>query len=208
MIRYKYIDQRIVDFLRFVSEQTGERITYPLDIVRMIRLLPNVRLWSYQYYAKTFNYSIEQVIQQCASECGCIVADPSTKTFLILFDKSLNEGRVRWTLAHELGHYILHQAELTRNAQHEDIEKEADYFASTLLAPYPLYKVNQVNSYVDVLSAFGLSNEAAFFNFRKYQKFGCELHTSKFCSEIRRICTLKQPDIIEDAFAHLKPLIC
>lgn len=60
-----------------------------------------------------------------------------------------NQGRYRFTLAHELAHWILHREEITSSqneatyidgVHNNKIEKQADYFASALLMPLSAVK--------------------------------------------------------------------
>jgi len=75
------------------------------------------------------------------------------KTFIIFYKEAgegLTEGRVRFSLGHELGHYYLphHRAYLLRGQSHNSvtdfrsgnpIEMEADKFSSALLMPNELF---------------------------------------------------------------------
>lgn len=66
----------------------------------------------------------------------------------IIYNRAIpSSGRIRFTLAHEFGHYLLHrhlreefvcsQVDMeTWDAEEAGIENEADIFASTLLMPY------------------------------------------------------------------------
>lgn len=78
---------------------------------------------------------------------GMLYSNPKRTRWLILYnDATRSEGRKRFTVAHEFGHYILHrqQQELFECGENDietdgssggDIEAEADVFASTLLMP-------------------------------------------------------------------------
>lgn len=78
---------------------------------------------------------------------GLLKANKAKSKWLILYNSaSPSEGRKRFTIAHEFGHYILHrhQQDLfecgdddieTGDNNGRDIETEADLFASTLLMP-------------------------------------------------------------------------
>ena len=86
---------------------------------------------------------------------GILVRHPSgTKWKIGYSSKIQSEGRVRFTLAHEFGHYILHRArqaqfQCSTRDMHEwdqlNIEGEADIFASFLLMPLDDFR-NQVVS--------------------------------------------------------------
>lgn len=57
--------------------------------------------------------------------------------YCILYDDSCVIQRVRWTLAHELGHYFLNHPFENTN-EYDKLEAEANYFASQLLMPLEL----------------------------------------------------------------------
>lgn len=78
---------------------------------------------------------------------GALFANEARSKWLLLYNDELrSEGRIRFTQAHELGHYILHRA--TRDAfqcssgdmidiasDEKTIESQADVFACNLLMP-------------------------------------------------------------------------
>lgn len=77
----------------------------------------------------------------------------SERTFILFYKEARygpTEGRVRFTLGHELGHYYIprHRAHLLRGESHNSVtdfrsrnpfEEEADEFSSALLMPHELY---------------------------------------------------------------------
>ncbi|WNK00455.1 ImmA/IrrE family metallo-endopeptidase [Thalassospiraceae bacterium LMO-JJ14] len=91
---------------------------------------------------------------------GALYPSPSGKPeWAILYNSSIREaGRVRFTLAHELGHYILHRSvldpvaiqcdrrDMTRWSDGDLIEAEANEFASYLLMPLDDYRVQVGNA--------------------------------------------------------------
>lgn len=78
---------------------------------------------------------------------GALFPDDERKKWLLLYNCRIpSPGRIRFTKAHELGHYILHrsfresfscteQDMVDWTDDHKDIEAQADLFASTLLMP-------------------------------------------------------------------------
>lgn len=78
---------------------------------------------------------------------GALYPSADRRRWLLLYNDALRSaGRIRFTQAHELGHYLLHRldrdrfecsdADMIDLAQDEvDIESQADSFASTLLMP-------------------------------------------------------------------------
>ena len=84
--------------------------------------------------------------QDLAGFDGMLTANPSRSKWLILYNSAVrSEGRKRFTIAHEFGHYMLHtdqqdrfecsDADIETGGDRRDIETEADLFASTLLMP-------------------------------------------------------------------------
>ena len=78
---------------------------------------------------------------------GMLTANPSRSKWLILYNSAVrSEGRKRFTIAHEFGHYMLHTDQQDRfecrgddietgDNNGREIETAADLFASTLLMP-------------------------------------------------------------------------
>ena len=87
---------------------------------------------------------------------GMLKANKSKTKWLIVYnDGNGSEGRQRFTVAHEFGHYMVHRELQDEFACHDDeistgerskrdIEAEADQFASTLLMPFDDFR-RQVN---------------------------------------------------------------
>lgn len=78
---------------------------------------------------------------------GALVANADKTKWKIIYNSGVrSRGRIRFTLAHEFGHYLLHRSHQNAfncsqrdmeewNAEEREIETEADGFASTLLMP-------------------------------------------------------------------------
>lgn len=116
---------------------------------------------------------------------GGLFAGPDKKNWKIVYNKAISSpGRIRFTQAHELGHYILHR--LTKDqftCSYEDmidwtsngknIEAEADSFASSVLMPIDDYR-NQIASAVDIetfkkcSARYGVSLTAALLKWINY----------------------------------------
>ena len=120
----------------------------------------------------------------CKSNSGATHYDPDTNRYLILYNAEMNAGRIRWTLAHEIGHiYIGHLeviegAEIAYNEQrgfYDQFESEADYFAWNLLAPLPILREMGIRSASEIKATYGLSNQAAALQFDRYTKW-CRSH--------------------------------
>lgn len=116
---------------------------------------------------------------------GALFPGEGRKEWLLLYNDAVTSpGRVRFTQAHELGHYILHRMKrdsfqcsdadmLNWSQDDRDIEAQADLFASYLLMPLDDYR-KQVTTDVDmdILSAcaerYGVSLTAAILKWLQY----------------------------------------
>lgn len=136
---------------------------------------------TYEQFASINHCSINDVVDICESNSGCTHYDVLQDRYLILCNQNEangNIGRKRWTFGHELGHVVckhhaisayekLSENNLISNFNPE-YESEADYFAATLLAPFPLFKILDIRSAEDVQNTFGLSCEASKYRYNQY----------------------------------------
>lgn len=116
---------------------------------------------------------------------GALIPVRDKREWLLLYNNAMpSAGRIRFTQAHELGHYILHRQQqdsfmctesdiFIPSESSSDIEKQADQFASYLLMPIDDYR-NQIEDDVtlDVLShcakRYGVSLTAAILKWLEY----------------------------------------
>lgn len=116
---------------------------------------------------------------------GALFPSDERKRWLLLYNGSIRSaGRIRFTQAHELAHYILHRADrdsfecteqdmLNWSEEEQDIEAQADEFASYLLMPLNDYR-KQVNAEVDLellghcAERYGVSLTAAILKWLSY----------------------------------------
>ncbi|MDH5518139.1 MAG: ImmA/IrrE family metallo-endopeptidase [Gammaproteobacteria bacterium] len=91
---------------------------------------------------------------------GCLFSNDSKDKWKLLYNNTLSSGRIRFTQAHELGHYLLHRTQkdsfqcnendmLNWSDAEKDIEAQADQFASYLLMPLDDYR-KQVTSRINM----------------------------------------------------------
>lgn len=180
MIRYAFINNSILEIYRKLPN-----ISFPLDLQSVIDLFPNCKYMSYQTFAKINDCTIDDVIQLCESRSGCTHYDVSNDRYLILCNQATaqnnNIGRQRWTCGHEIGHIICHHHrisaynKLSENCllkiENKDFEAEADYFAATILSPFPFFKLFNVSSPRDVQDIFYLSAEASANRYTQYLRW-------------------------------------
>jgi len=78
-----------------------------------------------------------------------------------------NEEQKRWTIAHEIGHMVLHIGKYDFSQIHKDeklygkLEVEAHYFAAELLAPMALLKIMGVTRTHEIASVCEINLDAA-----------------------------------------------
>lgn len=181
MIRYTYINNLVLSIYN-----TLPVIQFPIDVKEVIKYIPNCRYMSYQQFAEVNHCSISDVIQICESKSGCTHYDILQDRYLILCNQSTqdnnNSGRQRWTCSHEIGHILckhhsisayekLSEDSLLPHTNNQYFEAEADYFAATLLAPFPLFSFFNIQSAIDIQNVFGLSCEASLYRFKQYMKW-------------------------------------
>src|SRR5690606_21023092 len=129
----------------------------PLKVKSIEKYFPNLKIKTYEWLAKKRNLSIYEVYEFAQSDEGCCWYNPATHQYMILYNNDSRlklPTRQRWTIAHELGHFILRHNEIMGNKaiiarnnltddEYEALETEADCFARSLLAPpYVLSKIN------------------------------------------------------------------
>ncbi len=84
----------------------------------------------------------------------------------VYYDDSLNPQRIRFTIMHEIGHYLLKHYEISDLA-----EAEANFFAKFLLAPPILVHLIKPTDYLEIAETFDVSQEFAYNAFVYYQKW-------------------------------------
>lgn len=100
---------------------------------------------------------------------GFLVRDTNKGTAVIGVNSNHSEPRQRFTIAHEIGHYLLHEGEVvhfdgnrpgfTVNLRHKDdsesssdIEREANLFAAELLMPARFLEQDERIKHLDLLN--------------------------------------------------------
>ena len=184
-------------------------IQFPINPIDLIHCIPNCRYMSYQDFMKLNNCTLDDVIILCESSSGCTHYDVKTNRYLILCNESLsnnnNTGRQRWTCSHEIGHIICNHHSISLNSklsensflkiENEDFEKEADYFAATILAPFPLFGTLGISTPQDVQNTFGLSREAAINRFEQYLKWKSNHRKTSWENDILKLYIRKKCEI-------------
>lgn len=136
---------------------------------------------------------IEHVIAEDLPGCdGALVpGDSQPRRWAIMYDRKQNAGRRAYTIAHELGHFMLHRElvdndpdfdggfycskEAVEHGAGRDIEKEANEFAANLLMPLDDYRrqipsdqLASLERLGDAASRYGVSLTAASLQWLEY----------------------------------------
>lgn len=122
----------------------------PIKIGSIIRNIPYIKLITYSSQIKKHRISYDELIVNAETKDSYVVHENSTGRFCIYYNDIdvhiMSSNRVRWNLAHELGHVILNHHKIAGldtlrrtgidDSTYNYLEKEADYFAQLLLVPH------------------------------------------------------------------------
>ncbi|WP_062712320.1 ImmA/IrrE family metallo-endopeptidase [Streptococcus halotolerans] len=103
----------------------------------------------YSRFAKDRNLQLNEVYELLQSEDGALWYRTTTDTYILLYNDTIDsKERIRFTIAHELGHYVLKHNEKTdktilsryslTDKEYNRFETEANFFAKHLLVPFPV----------------------------------------------------------------------
>ena len=134
MTNKNFIEQRAEQLIINYSVFKGKAVLAPIDPIDVIEFL---------------GYNVEYVEGKYDSSVyGALV--PQSNTVEINNDVPFNEGMENFTIAHEIGHIVLHLEGLDKNGKstcdigglnsEDSTESEADNFASYLLMPTQMVK--------------------------------------------------------------------
>lgn len=150
---------------------------FPIQPMALLVRRKDCRLISYERLAEVSGRSVGEVILAMGSADGCTNYDPKKNRYLIAInDSGRVRTRVRWTMAHELGHiHAGHFTELANGGRHSAspselpyMEEEADYFAASLLAPIAAIRKIRAKNADDIRRWFDLSRQAAEYRWAEF----------------------------------------
>lgn len=145
--RYSLVRKIVIEtILRYSSN------VIPINLTDIINFFPDLDLRSYCWYEKTMKVNRKYIISKLtkSNEGGLlnILDDFDNANYMILYNESEKLGRKRFTIAHEIGHYLLEHNKLIKGTvlsrgeflekEYEVLEKEANFFARMLLVPLPI----------------------------------------------------------------------
>ena len=101
--------------------------------------------------------------------------NPFLDTFIICYNPNSFIERLRFTIAHEIGHIRM------GHKQESDLARRvADYYAAYLLAPTPWIGYAKCEDYIDVANKFSLSVQCAQRCFERYLKWSKYTFSRKY----------------------------
>lgn len=128
--------------------------TLPVPILPLIQNFPNLRTIPYSEFCNRQGISPSDFMALNVSERGFIVKND--KESIIFYNDFATLETTRFTLGHELGHYILEHTEETFAT-----DKEANCFARNLLCPIPVTDTFKLDNVDDCCNIFDISSSAA-----------------------------------------------
>ena len=138
--------------------------SFPIDVIKLaaemrIKLIP---------YSTLSEKDRELLLQDKETEDGFHTADIRNgyPKYTIWYNDLDQETRWRHTIAHEIGHIVLHHGSKTTRRQ----EAAADYFAKQLLAPTSILILRGIDTISETASLFKISIESASYTWRACKK--------------------------------------
>ena len=141
---------------------------FPLPIKEIIENDSNVELFTFKEFCNITGYSLNELQTYGGSDEAFHIKKGNK--FAIIYNENVYNRRLRFTLAHEYGHYIMEhdgmsykKTPIFQDAQRTHLEEyEANSFASCLLFPLNVrYKYRNVLNEYDVADLFEISYQAA-----------------------------------------------
>lgn len=151
---YNLILKRIIDVY-----DNSRVFSFPLDCQKLITD-QGYRVYTYQQLA----WKSSELREMCNTYSEDSFRDGYSK--IVAYNDALPERRIRFSLAHELGHIVLQHQKPTHAA-----EQEANFFASNLLAPRMAIHYAECKNESDVAKVFKISQEAARYAFDDYRRW-------------------------------------
>lgn len=172
-IRYGYIKHIV---LKIYKNSYIE--SYPINMINLIKKHPNCKLVAYSKFMQDYNCSFNNLVEMGGSVDG-FTSKKGNKFIIFYNDLIKSEQRQSWTLAHEFAHIMighldfgktkLFRNELSNN-EYSWMEKEADFFASQLLANDLILKEINVKNAYELSKLCNLSNQASKNRFKDFKR--------------------------------------
>lgn len=133
---------------------------YPLSINKIIKQ-NNWYLVDYQVYC---SYKGKDIFELISKFPDAFTVQDKNNNFLICFNSQNNRQRIRFSIAHEIGHIVL--GHLYKN---EKLEKEANMFAARILMPMILIKELDLTNSEELAKLCDVSLESATYRLKRFK---------------------------------------
>jgi len=191
---YKRAEQLAYEIL--IQHSDGE---IPIDVKKIIRKYPNIKLMSYSKFKKLFKLTHNEIVNIYGSEHGFTLYDSIKDIYLIVYNDLDDCATIRWTISHEFGHIKMgHLKRLEYDLTHYNkgehpFEKEANTFAKYILAPFPVIaKIKENNKEFNIIRADEISTI-----------FGINFMPSQFiCDHLSKLYFYPRNTLLEMKFYH------
>ena len=150
------VKQSVVDML-----EECEIHTLPIDCFEIARKLHYVL----RPYSSLSWEGMEKAYEKDPDGFSQVEINPDTGLYQYVIyydDLSGNEGRIRWTIFHEIGHIYRGHHDNPDDSNSEIEEAEAELFAKYAIAPLPLIRVLKCQTAEEVQETFQTSYEASY----------------------------------------------
>lgn len=156
--RYSYVYKKVTEFIK-----ENAIVNFPIDIKK----IANNKGWAtYSYNEAEFLGMPKEYCYKIFGKNGGTSPDDGDNIIFYNDNPTENvEGRIRFTLAHEVGHiYLKHFSDFDyaniSKKEHKYLEDEVNCFARNVLSPIVL--VDYLNlSESNIINIFGMTNSAA-----------------------------------------------
>lgn len=148
---------------------------FPISLRKIIENISNIQLETYSQLAFLTNNPFDVISKELKSDEGTTIFDAINNRYVIAYNEKRSEHRIRFTIAHELGHiYLGHLLNDVPEKLYKTQETEANYFAKRLLVPQPLIcKALQITNLKslnrnDISFIFDVSLDVATYSIQNY----------------------------------------
>lgn len=170
----------------------SKQASVPVKIGAIIRSYENIKLITYSSQVKKRKITYDELVISAETQDSYVIYSRSKNRYCIYYNdlesSIIRSNRVRWNLAHELGHVLLKHHELclseklSRNdndifpkniddATYRTAELEANYFAQLILVPHVVLLSFQVQTEKQLKDVCKISSKAATQRYREFIKW-------------------------------------
>lgn len=167
---------------------------FPINPINIVKDITNIKIEKYSRLANLTESSITEICEMFNTDEGTTFYRERDNKYVISYnDVSKNEHRVKFTLAHELGHILLgHLLNEKSGLIYKRQEKEANYFAKRLLIPLCfLTKLREKTvlpslSTSDIAFIFDSSEDVAKYSIDNYNNLWFTPKNDLFCQPFEK----------------------